>query len=205
MSLIVHIRKIEGDEPGSLRFGQPQPVQGLLHALFVGNIAVVIVVIVRAHTLYIGLRSHKKETGGFQPSLRSPYPNRRAAVPGAVLHQFAAAHAVNRVFFSIKKAVVHHAMMIGVHAGGDGVVVGKSFARKAGNHRLRPDAFLHKAAEMRRLEAVEVIPAKAVHRNQDEVLRFGIRLGGGGKAALTGRSGQQYEKYKQEVAHEGMY
>ena len=71
----------------------------------------------------------------------------------------------------IEEVVGDDAVVLGVEAGDDGEVIGKSERGIAGDHALGSrDAALREREKVSGVVALRVVPAKSVERNQDDIM-----------------------------------
>ena len=162
MARVVHIGKVKRDEAGPFCFRELQPVKHFSDAGEVGHATIVVVVITRPHPLYGRLGTYKKVTRCLDTILLCQHPDWRTAIPVAILHDVSVAHRVYLILGRLVEGIVHQAMVLGEHACGDGVVVGKSLARKGRNEPLGSAAFGDEATEVWGLKARYIVVAKAV-------------------------------------------
>ena len=168
MSGTVDIRKVERQKGRPFGFGKPQPVEHAFDALAVWH-----VVIKRRPERRLASANHRFRPGpehrrGFPALPLRGVPDRFAAPPARIGEHVPIAHA--ELAWNVRRphVVRDDAVVRRRQAGDDAVVVWKGLGRKLRNQAIGAHALRRQALQRRRLEPVEVVPAEAIDRDQDQ-------------------------------------
>ena len=154
---------------GALGFGQLEPGYGLVYALLIGYFLVIVEIIVGVCALDGGLGAYPKVGCCFEPLLPGQLPQGCAAIVGRVADDLAVPHAITLVQSGVVEAVVHQAMVAGVQAGDEGIMVGEGLARERRDECFCGSTVANKSVKSRRVEARYIVMPEPVKRYKHDI------------------------------------
>ena len=155
---------------GPLRRRQLQPGDDLIDALFIGKVIVEMQIIRGPPAINFGLRTGPEEAGAAHALFFRQAPQGGASIPASVAIRLWITVGVSLFARRIVELVGHDAVMLGIEAGHQGVVIGKGQRRVGRDHSLVCDGSLRSQLQQM-LGAIfpGIVVAKAVKRDQHNV------------------------------------
>ena len=175
--------KIDGGEAGALCFRLVEPGEHFVDAFLIGLGVLVGCPDGGAHAVMRHFRAEPEHDGRGQALLLGGDPDRLAFPPHFFLRASGGVEDLSAR--RIEGIVRHHAVVLGIEAGGEGIEVHESKAGHDGVHRLGPHAACGEGVEVRRRPVFEERRVQAVEADEQHALRR--RFGGGGRGRLDGR------------------